>query len=112
MKPVVFLGPTLPASEAAAILDAEYLPPVAQGDLYRCALGDPPAIGVVDGFFEGVPAVWHKEILCALDRGIAVFGSSSMGALRAAELDSFGMTGVGAIYQAFRDGQLEDDDEV
>jgi len=35
-----------------------------------------------------------------------------MGALRAAELDTFGMTGVGAIYEAFRDGQLEDDDEV
>ena len=35
-----------------------------------------------------------------------------MGALRAAELDSFGMVGIGAIYRAYRDGVLEDDDEV
>jgi len=35
-----------------------------------------------------------------------------MGALRAAELDTFGMEGVGWVYEAFRDGVLEDDDEV
>ena len=35
-----------------------------------------------------------------------------MGALRAAELHSFGMRGVGRIFEAFRDGALEDDDEV
>ena len=41
-----------------------------------------------------------------------MFGSASMGALRAAELHSFGMRGVGRIFEAFRDGVLEDDDEV
>ena len=35
-----------------------------------------------------------------------------MGALRAAELHSFGMVGIGRIFEAFRDGILEDDDEV
>ena len=35
-----------------------------------------------------------------------------MGALRAAELDQFGMLGVGRIYEDFRNGLLEDDDEV
>ncbi len=35
-----------------------------------------------------------------------------MGALRAAELHAFGMRGVGRIFEAFRDGELEDDDEV
>ena len=44
--------------------------------------------------------------------GIAVFGASSMGALRAAELHEFGMVGVGQIFEMFRDGVLEDDDEV
>lgn len=34
-----------------------------------------------------------------------------MGALRAAELEPFGMIGHGAVFEAFRDG-LEDDDEV
>jgi hypothetical protein len=41
-----------------------------------------------------------------------VFGAASIGALRAAELDVFGMRGIGHIYEAFRDGALEDDDEV
>lgn len=35
-----------------------------------------------------------------------------MGALRAAELDAFGMVGVGRIYQWYRSGFLEADDEV
>jgi len=41
-----------------------------------------------------------------------VFGSASMGALRAVELEAFGMEGVGAVFEAFRSGELEDDDEV
>lgn len=35
-----------------------------------------------------------------------------MGALRAAELHPFGMQGIGKIFEAYRDGELEDDDEV
>jgi len=78
----------------------------------RIAERKPAAIAIVDGYFECVPAVWHKEILFAIRQGIAVFGASSMGALRAAELHPFGMIGVGAIFEAYRDGRLEDDDEV
>jgi hypothetical protein len=35
-----------------------------------------------------------------------------MGALRAAELHQFGMRGVGEIFEKYRNGTLEDDDEV
>ncbi|GLZ02282.1 hypothetical protein Acsp02_95330 [Actinoplanes sp. NBRC 103695] len=35
-----------------------------------------------------------------------------MGALRAAELHEFGMTGVGAVFTAYRDSEIEADDEV
>jgi len=108
----VFLGPTLPREDAALDLEATYLPPVAQGDVLRLCAEKPAAIGIIDGFFESVPSVWHKEILYAIHAGIPVFGASSMGALRAAELYPFGMIGVGAIFEAFRDGRLEDDDEV
>ena len=45
-------------------------------------------------------------------RGRPRLRRASMGALRAAELHSFGMRGVGRIFEAFRDGVLEDDDEV
>lgn len=112
MKVFVFLGPTMSVDDARKELEATYLPPVAQGDLYRAAKEKPFAIGVVDGYFERLPAVWHKEILWALSQRIHVFGAASMGALRAAELARFGMQGVGEIYKAFASGELEDDDEV
>jgi hypothetical protein len=112
MKVFIFTGPTLRPEEARAELDAHYLPPVQQGDVYRAALEKPVAIGIIDGVFEHAPAVWHKEILWALSEGIHVFGASSMGALRAAELAAFGMEGVGAIFDAYHQGVLEDDDDV
>ncbi|GEN13391.1 hypothetical protein SAMN05443572_12023 [Myxococcus fulvus] len=112
MTMYVFTGPTLPVAEARAELDAIYLPPAAQGDVYRVALERPSAIGIIDGYFERVPSIWHKEILWALSQGIAVFGASSMGALRASELSVFGMVGVGDIFESFHRGELEDDDEV
>jgi hypothetical protein len=59
-----------------------------------------------------VPAVWHKEILWAMQQGIHVFGSAGMGALRAAELAAFGMCGVGRVFQAYAETILEDDDDV
>lgn len=113
MTMVVFVGPTLrPEEVTSAAPDAVCLPPVAQGDVYRAAQQGPNAIGIIDGYFSGAPSVWHKEILWALSEGIQVYGSASMGALRAAELHSFGMRGIGRIFEAYRDGELEDDDEV
>ena len=112
MTAIVFTGPTMAPKDARAILDAEYRPPAARGDIYRAAMAAPAAIGIIDGFFERMPSVWHKEILWAMAHGVHVFGAASMGALRAAELASYGMQGVGDIYEAFRDGRLEDDDEV
>jgi hypothetical protein len=112
MKVVIFLGPTLAQAAAAGELEATYLSPAAQGDVLRAARASPFAIGIVDGFFDRVPAIWHKEILWAISQGIHVFGAASMGALRAVELAAFGMKGVGAVFEGFRDGALEDDDEV
>lgn len=112
MTAYVFLGPSLPLDQARAILDATYLPPVQQGDLLRLLEAKPRYVGIIDGYFETVPAVWHKEILLAMREGVHVFGAASMGALRAAELQSFGMTGVGKIFQWFSDETIVADDEV
>jgi hypothetical protein len=112
MTAVIFAGPSLPPDLRPKDPAICWRPPVAQGELYRAALGRPEIIGVVDGYFEVVPTVWHKEILWAMSQGIHVYGSASTGALRAAELAPFGMRGIGRIYEAFRDGVLEDDDEV
>ena len=112
MNVVVFLGPSLSMAEARALLDATYLPPASQGDVLRATLSQPTAIALIDGYFERTPAVWHKELLWAMSCGIHVYGASSMGALRATELAQFGMEGVGEVFEAFRDGILDDDDEV
>jgi hypothetical protein len=109
---VVFTGPTILVSHASAILDADYREPAKAGDVLFAAQSHPTAIVLIDGLFETVPSVWHKEILFALSEGIYVYGSSSMGALRAAELHTFGMIGVGKVFEAYRSGVLEDDDEV
>lgn len=111
---VVFVGPTLAAAEVAARLPgARVLPPVAVGDVLGLARRrGVRRIAIIDGAFEHMAAVWHKEILIALERGIAVWGAASMGALRAAELAAFGMRGVGGIYREFAAGRLIADDEV
>ncbi|HEY0196864.1 MAG TPA: TfuA-like protein, partial [Methanobacterium sp.] len=53
-----------------------------------------------------------KELLNALESGIKVVGGSSMGALRASELDDMGMIGVGKVYKAYKTGEIEADDDV
>ncbi len=116
-RAVIFLGPSLSVNEAKKIFpEAEYLPPVAMGDLISLvddtAVGRPWGIGIIDGMFYQSLPVWHKEILYALEKGVAVFGASSMGALRAAECDSFGMVGIGEVYRMYASGELVDDDEV
>lgn len=109
----VFLGPSLCVEDARAILpDATYLPPIQCGDIPRILRLDPGALVIIDGVFERVPAVWHKEILLALSRGIPVVGGGSMGALRAAEMAAFGMHGVGRSFEDYAAGRILDDDEV
>lgn len=113
---VVFSGPTLLADEGLREVpelgDVLWRPPVAQGDLYLAAREHPWGIGVIDGYFDRLASVWHKEILWALHQGVHVFGAASLGALRAVECAPFGMVGVGEIYSAFAGGELTDDDEV
>ena len=109
---VVFLGPSLSCEIAASILPARYVPPVSCGDILRYLRIGARVIAIIDGAFEHTAAVWHKEILLAMEKGSTVFGASSMGALRAAELAPFGMIGVGRIFESYRDGVYADDDEV
>lgn len=115
MSMILFVGPSLSEKEVAKHwkgLEYTLYPPARQGDVYLACQKRPSAIGIIDGYFERVPSVWHKEILWAMDQGIQVFGAASMGALRAAELSSYGMQGVGKIFTDFKNGELEDDDEV
>ena len=105
---ILFVGSSLFGSDIATTgLDVR--PPVQHGDVFAAIRDGAIAIGLVDGAFGEVAAIRHKEILFALDQGVAVFGASSMGALRAAECEPFGMRPVGVIAEAYLDGSLDDD---
>jgi len=111
-KIIVFLGPSLETTAAEKILSAHYLPPAKRGDLLAAVNDSATIIGLIDGVFHQESAVAHREILTAIKKGVLVIGSSSMGALRAAEMDTLGMVGIGKIYQMYKSGELESDDEV
>jgi hypothetical protein len=113
MSDYVFLGPSLTAAEATGLLPgAIVLPPIEHGDLLRLDPVPGDRVLIIDGLFMRKAPVRHREILHYLDRGVTVAGSSSMGALRAAELFPYGMRGVGTVFELYRDGVITDDDEV
>jgi len=109
---IVFLGPSLERESAETILAAEYRPPAKRGDLLRAVQDRADIIGLIDGVFHQESAVAHREILAAIKKGVKVVGSSSMGALRAAEMDTLGMAGIGEVYRMYKSGELVSDDEV
>jgi hypothetical protein len=113
----LFIGPSVRPGDVEAwsadvCAEVVVLAPVQQGDLLRVAELAPTHVCIVDGAFFQVPSVSHKEILLTLERGVRVLGAASLGALRAAELDQFGMEGVGAIYRLYKSGAIDGDDEV
>jgi hypothetical protein len=112
---VAFVGPSLYrcrdqlAGEYAGIV---FRAPARAGDVASAVNAGASAIGLIDGVFDDVQSVWHKELLFALDRGVQLAGGASMGALRAAECHEFGMIGIGEIYRNYADGSLTDDAAV
>jgi hypothetical protein len=109
---IAFVGPSLPSACHFAGPDIMVRPPAIQGDLRRAIDDGATAIGLIDGAFESVAPVWHKEILYGLANGVTIYGAASMGALRAAECRAFGMIGVGEIFRGYASGTLVDDADV
>ena len=112
MELIVFAGPSMGSPDPAAAQHIAFRPPARYGDITGAVRSNAAVIGLIDGVFETAAAVWHKEIVYALAAGVSVFGAASIGALRAVELEPFGMIGIGDIFRAYRDGKIEDDDEV
>lgn len=112
-KIVVFTGPSLNHREARTIFEnATYMPPIKRGDATKAFQGGAKIIGIIDGVFFQEVAVSPRELLNLLDRGAIIVGGGSIGALRAAELDEYGMIGVGEVYRMYKRGEIFSDDEV
>lgn len=113
LKPIIFLGPSLTIERAKTILDADYRKPAKKGDLLQLILRDTEIVGLVDGFFlQDYPPTPIEVYNLIRKKGTILYGSSSLGALRAVELSKYGMIGVGKIFNLFRKGVLDSDDEV
>lgn len=118
VKIIIYTGLSISFDEAKEILDSHddieviYERPIKRGDLNIALKKNPDIIGIIDGVFHQNSAVGHKEILNAMKSGIQVFGASSMGALRASELDTLGMIGIGYCYEQYRTGIIDSDDDV
>jgi hypothetical protein len=113
-KVIVYIGPSLSLEKARAIEpDLIYKTPAKQSDIVSDIENENPThLILIDGEFHQNLSVWVKEIVYALHKGLKVYGSSSMGALRAADLERCGMVGYGQIYEWYRDGIIDDDSEV
>lgn len=118
IKVIVYTGLSLPFDEAKEIFDSSddieviYKRPIKRGDLSLALKENPNIIGIIDGVFHQNSAVGHKEILNAMKNGVKVYGASSMGALRASELDTLGMIGIGYVYNQYANGEVDSDDDV
>lgn len=113
-KPVIFLGPSLSHEKARKIFDADYRPPAKKGDFLRLA-ADPNTkmVGFVDGvFLQDYPPTPIEVYQLARKDGVLLAGAASLGALRAVELEKFGMVGIGKIFQLYKSGRVNADDEV
>lgn len=109
----MFVGPSLEASRAAALLpDARIEPPAGRGDVARLVTEGVGLLVLIDGAFGHRLAVSPGEIVDALRAGARIVGAASLGAVRAAECHPAGMEGVGAVAALFRLGVLTGDDEV
>lgn len=114
----VFVGPTLHRGLAAKLTfeldDFVVLPPAKRGDMQRLLAESPPGlVALVDGYFHlHSLAIGHAELRGALEAGWEIWGMSSMGAIRAAEMRELGMRGFGRVFQSYVDDPRFRDDEV
>jgi hypothetical protein len=109
-KTLIFVGPTLYGTELEHLQDEVWLPPAGQGDVLKNVLTyNPKQLVLIDGTFYHTLSVWIKELLYAMAVGVRCIGASSMGAMRAAELWRYGMIGIGEIFEAYREGSIQDD---
>src|SRR5262245_30697058 len=103
-KPVIFLGPSLSHEKARKIFDADYRPPAKKGDFLALAAGpESNIVGFVDGvFLQDYPPTPIEVYQLAKKKDMVLAGAASLGALRAVELEKFGMIGIGKIFHLYK----------
>ena len=107
----IYSGLTLDRATIAKHLpDADVGNPIQRGDIWRDIKNRTHVVLIIDGKFHHNLPVSINEIMDGLRCGIAIYGSSSMGALRAAELYPYGMVGHGKIFEFIKNDRYFRDD--
>lgn len=99
---VAFVGGSLRKSEQICNAGIVYTAPAEQGDMLAAILAGFRNLLIIDGYFHSKFPCTTFEVMLALEQGLNVFGAASIGALRAVELDHYGMTGTGYVYEYLR----------
>ncbi len=107
----VFSGEaTLTLEDRLIIPHAVWHPPAARGDLLRVASSD-----VIILYIDAAPSRLqpsYKEIQALLKRGAVVVGAGREGALRAMELESYGMAAPGTLPALLKEDVLAREDAI
>jgi len=111
MKIKIYAGLSIGRDEIKKLLPvAAVAEPVQRGQLLKDISEGYNVVGIIDGIFEQDLAVAPSEVMDALRAGVRVYGSSSMGALRAAECSSYGAIGCGKIFEMIKQASEFRDD--
>ncbi len=117
----VLVGPSLPQSNRERLEGGfVFHPPAVRGSLVAIAKCErrnkapfvPPVILVIDGEFGNGQAISLTEIRAVINMGATIFGATSIGALRAVEARTVGMTGIGGIFRDYLTGRRVNDSDV
>jgi len=107
----VYAGLSVGSADVQRVLPgARFAEPVKRGDIPKDVADGVGVIVIVDGRFMQNLAVTPGELMDALRRGTRLYGCSSMGAMRAVELEPYGMIGHGEIFQHIRQTPYFGDD--
>ncbi|MEV4190221.1 TfuA-like protein [Streptomyces toxytricini] len=118
---ILFTGPSLRPADLVDLRalatraghDLDVRPPVRRLDLVEVVdAGGTDRVLILDGEFGQNLAVSITEIRSVLASGQPLAGASSMGALRAVECRTLGMTGSGWVYEQYLSGAIESDGDV
>ena len=117
MRKLIFVGPSINSEYRESLnkkKDFLIRPPIQAGDIWKVLSEekDISHILIIDGYFYTKLSVLHKEILSAINQNKIVIGAASLGALRAKELNSYGMIGFGEVYDFYNRFPHTGDDEV
>jgi len=95
MLPIIFLGPSLSLQKAKEIFPlADYRPPARKGDFLKITNEENGVgfVGFIDGvFLQDYPPTPIEVYSLLKKNNVTVAGAASLGALRAVELEKFGI---------------------